>query len=254
MSQFSGPGRAAKVATQPQLGLIIVAAGESLRMAGRDKIFTPLSGVPLIAHTVGALAASPVVHSFVLVLSSRNVEAGRKLAQDRGWEKLVAVCEGGARRQDSVRLGLDQLPRLPWIAVHDGARPCPGIQVLERGLEAAQETGSSVAAVPAKDTIKVVSEEGLVETTPARSSLWLVQTPQIFRYDLILQAHRTCTGTFTDDAAMVESLGYKVRVFEGSYTNMKVTTPEDLPIAEVILGGMPGAGCYTTTEKAAGQS
>jgi 2-C-methyl-D-erythritol 4-phosphate cytidylyltransferase len=129
--------------------------------------------------------------------------------------------------------------------VHDGARPLIDSDMLDQGLRAAMETGAAVAAVPAKDTIKVVSESGLVEETPARSSLWQVQTPQIFRYDLLLQAHRRCQDTFTDDAAMVESLGNPVKVFMGSYSNIKITTPEDLVLLEAILkktrnmGGAP---------------
>ena len=243
------PGRAPD-SSEPQLGLIVVAAGESLRMGGMDKIFTSLMGVPLIAHSVEALTASPLVHSFVLVLSRRNVEAGKRLADERGWPKLAAVIEGGARRQDSVKLGLEMLPPLPWVAVHDGARPYPGCQILERGLEAARETGASIAAVRAKDTIKVVSESGVVEATPPRSRLWLVQTPQVFRFDLLMRAHDACTDNFTDDAAMVESLGHQVRVFEGAYTNLKVTTPEDLSMVEAALRASADANLSRTIPRA----
>ena len=221
--------------TLGSLGLIIVAAGNATRMMGVDKIFVPVMGVPLIAYSIEALASSPLVGSFVLVLASRNVAAGERLAAERGWPKLAAVCEGGARRQDSVKLGLDKLPPCSWVAVHDGARPAPGPGILERGIKAAQQTGASVAAVPAKDTVKVVSDSGVVESTPPRSSLWMVQTPQVFAYEILEAAHRDCEETFTDDAAMVESMGYKVRVFEGSYANLKVTTPEDLAMVEAAL-------------------
>ena len=240
---------AAQDTAKPQLGLIIVAAGKALRMEGVDKIFTPVMGIPLIAHSIEALAASSLVHSFVLVLAPQNVAAGRQLAAERGWHKLAAVCEGGSRRQDSVKLGLDKLPRSPWVAVHDGARPCPGLRVLERGLEAAQETGAAIAAVPAKDTIKVVSDSGIVEDTPPRSALRLIQTPQIFEYDLLMTSHLTCSETFTDDAAMVESLGHKVRTFEGSYANLKVTTPEDLPMIEAVLKAGALHDAQTTLSK-----
>lgn len=222
------------------LGAIIVAAGESRRMGNIDKIFTPLIGIPLIAHTVEAFESCPLVSDIVLVLSSYNMDRGQALAEDRGWSKVISVCRGGERRQDSVRLGLERLPqgRNPWIAVHDGARPCFDHDILERGMDAAQETGAAVAAVPSKDTIKVVSPSHLVESTPSRDTLWMVQTPQVFRYDLLLQAHRTCEETVTDDASMVESLGHKVKVFMGSYSNIKVTTPEDLAVTEIFLRAM----------------
>ena len=132
--------------------------------------------------------------------------------------------------------------RNPWIVVHDGARPCFGPDILERGLDAARETGAAVAAVPSKDTIKIVSPSHLVESTPLRDTLWMVQTPQVFRYDLLIQAHRTCEKTVTDDASMVESLGHKVKVFMGSYSNIKVTTPEDLAVAEIFLRAMDDTG------------
>lgn len=217
------------------IGVIVVAAGESRRMAGVDKIFSPLLGPPLIARTIEVLEASPLVDRLVLVVAPDRLEASLNLAEQRGWRKVSSVCEGGPRRQDSVRLGLDQLPPCPWVAVHDGARPCIGPELLERGLEAAQETGAAVAAVPAKDTIKSVSPLQLVESTLPRDSLWLVQTPQLFRYDLLHEAHRTCQETVTDDASMVERLGHRVKVFMGSYDNLKVTTPHDLAVAEVFL-------------------
>lgn len=231
-----GPGTGGLTqADAGSMGLIVVAAGSATRMQGVDKIFLPVLGVPLIAYSVEALASSPLVGSFVLVLGAHNVAAGERLAAERGWDKLAGVCEGGARRQDSVKQGLDKLSSYPWVAVHDGARPLPGPGILERGLQAAQETGAAVAAVPAKDTIKVVSDDGVVEATPSRSSLWMVQTPQVFACDILESAHRTCVESFTDDAAMVESMGHKVRVFEGSYANLKVTTPEDLPMVEASL-------------------
>ena len=119
--------------------------------------------------------------------------------------------------------------------VHDGARPCLDQAVLERGLAAAAEDGAAVAGMPVKDTIKVVGDDGTVEVTPDRSSLWAAQTPQVFRYSLLSEAHRVCDGAFTDDASMVEALGRPVRMFEGSYENLKVTTAEDLILAEAFL-------------------
>ena len=204
-------------------------------MAGVDKIFTPLLDIPLIAHTVETLEACPAVSELVIVLSQDKIEMGKTLAKERGWSKVTSICQGGQRRQDSVRLGLERLSPCSWVAVHDGARPCISSDLLERGIEAARMTGAAVSAVPAKDTIKIVSTGGIVDSTPPRDSLWMVQTPQVFRYDLLLQAHRECHDTVTDDAAMVEKLGHKVQVFMGSYNNIKVTTPQDMAIAEVLL-------------------
>ena len=233
------------------LSVVVVAAGESARMSGVDKIFAAVLGLPLIAHSAQAIESSPLVNKWVLVLPDHRVGLGEDLARRQGWSKLTCVCAGGPRRQDSVRLGLDRLSGSPgcWVAVHDGARPCIDSGLLERGVEAARETGASVAAVPAKDTIKVVSERGMVESTPSRDTLWQVQTPQVFRYDLLLEAHRICRETFTDDAAMVESLGHRVKVFTGSYSNLKVTTVEDLAVAQVYLKariGPQGEGCEET--------
>ena len=218
-----------------QLGVVVVAAGESQRMSGVDKIFTPVLGQPLIAHTIEAFEASPLVGGLVLVLSAGSVKLGLELVRKRGWNKVTAVCQGGARRQDSVRLGLEQLAECSWVAIHDGARPCVEPELLERGVEAARETGAAVAAVPSRDTVKVISIHGFVESTPPRETLWTVQTPQVFRYALLLEAHHEFQETVTDDATMVEGLGHKVKVFEGSYSNLKVTTPEDLVIAESLL-------------------
>lgn len=219
------------------MGVIVVGAGASRRMAGIDKVFTPILGLPLIVHTVEAFLASPIVCAMVIVLAPHKVELGRTIAKERGWSDRTAVCAGGQRRQDSVRLGLNQLPPSPWVAVHDAARPCVDPGLLERGVDAARETGAAVAAVPAKDTIKIVSEEFLVVDTPPRDALWMAQTPQVFRYDLLVEAHRSSDGpdATTDDASLVEAMGHKVKVYLGSYENLKVTISEDLAYAELHL-------------------
>ena len=212
-----------------------MAAGQSQRMAGLDKIFANVMDSPLIAYAVDALESSLSVNAIVLVLPSDRVEAGWDLARQRGWRKLVSVCAGGERRQDSVRHGLEHLGPCDWVVIHDGARPCLEPDLVDRGLKAARETGAAVAALPMKDTIKVVSPAGVVESTPDRQTLWGVQTPQVFRYELLKAAHREWTETVTDDAAMVEALGHKVKVYMGSPINLKVTTPEDLYAIEGFL-------------------
>ena len=216
-------------------GAVIVAAGRSTRMGGVDKTFAPILGMPLVAHTLDRFESFPNVDEIVLVLAEESLDRGRKLVQDRGYRKVSNVCAGGERRQDSVRNGLELLSPCDWVLVHDGARPCFDDAMLQRGLAAAAECGSAVAGVPVKDTIKLVSPDLMVNETPDRSLLWAAQTPQVFRYDLLLEAHRKCTEDVTDDAAMVEALGHPVKMFQGSYENLKVTTADDLVIAEVFL-------------------
>ena len=237
MSTASPPADVAGDTPPHQVGVIVVAAGGSRRMGGVDKIFTPILGIPLIAHTLDQFEAFPLVSEVVLVLAPDNLERGACLARDRGYRKVSHICPGGERRQDSVRRGLERLAPCQWVIVHDGARPNLDPQMLQRGLAAAQECGAAVAGVPVQDTVKVVAAQGLVEATPPRDTLWAAQTPQIFRYDLLWEAHRRCTEPVTDDAAMVERLGHPVKMFLGSYHNLKVTTPLDLAIAEVLLRG-----------------
>ena len=217
---------------------VIVAAGRSSRMGGVDKTFAPLLGVPLIARTVERFEASPLIGEIALVLAAESVERGRELAASRGWSKLTQICVGGQRRQDSVYNGLLGLSPCDLVLVHDGARPCLDAATLERGIRAAAEHGAAVAGTPVKDTIKRVSPELVVQETPERARLWAAQTPQVFRYGLLLEAHRRCEGDFTDDAAMVEGVGYPVRMFEGTYENIKVTTVGDLVVAEAFLREM----------------
>ena len=217
---------------------VIVAAGRSSRMGGVDKTFAPMLGAPLIAHTVERFEAHPGITEIALVLATESVAFGEELAASRRWRKVTRVCAGGARRQDSVYNGLLALGICDLVLVHDGARPCVDAGTLERGIRAAAEHGAAVAGTPVKDTIKRVSSDLLVEDTPERASLWAAQTPQVFRYDLLLRAHRQCEENVTDDAAMVEGLGHPVRMFEGAYENIKVTTAGDLTIAEAFLREM----------------
>ena len=220
------------------VGAVIVAAGRSSRMGGVDKTFAPLLGAPLIAHTVERLEAHPRIGEIALVLAAESVERGRELAAARGWRKVTQVCAGGARRQDSVYNGLTALTPCDLALIHDGARPCLDAATLERGIHAAAEHGAAVAGTPVKDTIKRVSPELLIDDTPERARLWAAQTPQVFRYSLLLEAHRQCHTDVTDDAAMVEATGHPVRMFEGTYENIKVTTAGDLVIAEAFLREM----------------
>ena len=230
-----------------KVGVIIVAAGTSSRMGGIDKVFATLVGEPILSKVITVFNDCTSVDEIVIVLAKKSLEQGRKLIKDHHWRKVIAVCPGGPRRQDSVKEGLRRLTDCEWVVIHDGARPCICADLIERGLIAARESGAAIAGVPVKDTIKIVSRRGFVQQTPTRQSLWAAQTPQVFRYDLIAEAYRQADDEVTDDAALVEKLGHRVEVYMGSYHNIKVTTPEDLAVAEVFLQ-KKGAGQPATTE------
>jgi len=216
-----------------QTGVVIVGAGSSQRI-GVDKVFLPLAGKPLLAWSVDVCQSCEPVSQIAVVLNETKLDLGRRLVAERGWSKVVEVCLGGNRRQDSVRQGLNKLKGCDWVIVHDGARPFLTLDLIRHGLEAAQSTGAAVAAVPVKDTIKIGNGDLMVRRTLNRQKLWAVQTPQVFRFDIITKAHEQITGDVTDDASMVEQLGYQVKLYMGSYDNIKITTPEDLALAEVI--------------------
>jgi 2-C-methyl-D-erythritol 4-phosphate cytidylyltransferase len=221
--------------TNGKVGAIIVAAGSSRRMGAVDKIFARINGEPLLTKTVSVFHNCRSVDEIVVVLSKKNLEQGRKLIKERNWPKVVAICPGGLRRQDSVKEGLRRLTDCEWVVIHDGARPCIGPDIIERGLITAKYSGAAIAGVPVKDTIKIVSRRGIVQQTPTRECLWAAQTPQVFRYQLLTEAYSQTNEEVTDDATLVEKLGHKVEVYLGSYHNIKVTTPEDLAVAEVFL-------------------
>jgi len=219
---------------QQKVGAVIASAGESRRMGGVDKVLASLGGKPILARVVDVFQRCDLVDQIVVVLSKENLEHGRQLAADEGWSKVTDVCLGGSRRQDSVVVGLGRLCRCDWVAVHDGARPLVTVDLIERGIEAAGETGAAVVAVPVKDTVKLAGEDRIVHQTPPRQNLWAVQTPQVFRFDIITEAYQQARAEVTDDASLVEQLGCRVKLYMGSYDNIKITTPDDLALAEVL--------------------
>ena len=216
------------------MGVVVVAAGGSLRMGDTDKMLAQIGGSPLLAWAVRPFQQSRLVDQIVVVVSGENRQQCQTVITGREWSKVSDFCLGGKRRQDSVAAGLAHLERCDWVIVHDGARPLVTVDLIERGLEAAEETGAAVAAVPVTDTIKVAGEDGTVLQTPPRQNLWAVQTPQVFRIGIITEAYQRANSTVTDDASLVERLGYKVKLYLGSYDNIKVTTPDDLALAEVL--------------------
>lgn len=223
---------------------IVPAAGAGKRLGlGINKAFVKLNGAPLLVHCLAMLEKTQMVRQAIVVLAPDEAEEGGKLLatyQKNYFPNLpFKIAQGGRERQDSVANALAAVPKdAEYIAVHDGARPFAGQEVFARTLAMAKKYGAAIAAVPVKNTIKVVDENGLVVDTPVRAALKAVQTPQIFRADLLrsayafLQAH---PAAVTDDASVVELLGHKVAVAEGRYENIKVTTPEDLVLAEYFL-------------------
>ena len=236
-----------------RLGVVIVAAGQSSRMDGIDKQVALLGGETVIAHSLRVFETFDGVDSVVLVMSAENIEEGRAAVAAGKFGKVIDVVAGGTRRQDSVKIGLDVLAghtdsNPEYIAVHDGARPFIDHEMLERGVLTAQKIGAAIAAVPVKDTIKIAPHR-VVTDTPDRAGMWAVQTPQIFRFDVLNTAHEMTTEDVTDDASMVEKVGGLVAIFNGSNDNIKITTPEDLELATLIherrTGSAPSGGSDT---------
>jgi len=219
---------------QQKAGAVIVAAGSSRRMGGVDKAFAPLGGEPILARVIDAFQHCSPIDQIVVVVSEQNLERCRQLVAEQGWSKVTDICAGGRRRQDSVAAGLGRLHHCHWVVIHDGARPLLTEDLICQGLTEVKETGAAAAAVPVTDTIKVAGDDRLVRQTPPRHNLWAVQTPQVFRFDIIAEAYHQAKQDVTDDATLVEQLGYRVKLYMGAYDNIKITTPDDLVLAEVL--------------------
>lgn len=220
-------------------GAVIVAAGSASRMGGIDKVMAPLGGIPMVARTVAAFQGCDAIGEIVIVTRPDLIRPISALCA--GMDKVRAVVAGGSSRQESVGLGLNALSKnVELAAIHDGARPLVTEAVIDRTVRAANSYGAAAPAVPVKDTIKVVVG-GLVEKTPERATLQGVQTPQVFDFDLLRGALKKAqeeNAAVTDDCSAVERLGMKVKIVEGDERNLKVTTPMDLKIAEMLLEEM----------------
>jgi 2-C-methyl-D-erythritol 4-phosphate cytidylyltransferase len=214
-------------------GAIIVAAGSSQRMGGFDKLLLPLGDRPVIAHSLAAFTSHPRIEVLVVVASATNEDAIRELLPDKGTKASIVL--GGPRRRDSVLNGMAAVEGCEYVVVHDGARPLVTPEMIDAALDGAIESGAALCAVPVADTVKRSDLEGLVESTISRERLWLAQTPQAFRLDVLRRAHLSHDIDATDDAALVELLGEPVRLVAGSAENVKITTPSDLRLAAAIL-------------------
>lgn len=217
---------------------VLLAAGRSARMGGGDKLLAPLAGKPVLAHSLAALAACDDIAHVVLVTSTANRAAVAQIARAHGGGKVRALATGGAERQHSVAAGLAALPRVELVAVHDGARPLVKAADFSEGLRIARAIGAAVAGAPLVDTVKRVDARERVLDTPPRAELRAVATPQVFRRDLLRRAHRAAAAdgvSATDDAALVERLGEPVVVYPSRRRNLKITTADDLLIADALL-------------------
>ena len=203
-------------------------------MGNVDKIFAPLAGQPVLLRALEPFIDCLDIDRIVVVLNARNYDEGEELIAAQNWEKEVAVCNGGRRRQDSVMAGLKKLGGCDYVVIHDGARPLATVELIEKGLKIALETGAAIPAVPATDTIKLADKDMIVQRTINRDSLWLCQTPQVFQYEMLMKAYREAEQEVTDDAQLIEITGGKVKLYMGSYDNIKITTPSDMAIAETI--------------------
>ncbi len=224
-----------------RVAAIIPAAGSGVRMRSRGpKALMPLRGKPIIIWSLEPFLNLPIFSDIVIACPSDSLDTiGKALKKEHSGEVPVRLVAGGNTRQESVANGLREISAAcDLIAVHDGARPLLTEQLLLDVLNRANETGAAIAAVPCKDTVKRCDENGLVLETFDRSKLWLVQTPQCFRYDLLKSAHEKARReghVATDDAALVENTNARVHIVMGSYENIKITTPEDIPFCEEIL-------------------
>lgn len=219
---------------------LIAAAGKGSRMnMDINKQYIEISGKPILARTIEAFEECSRVDEIILVVNSSDiVYCKQNIVDVYGFEKVSAIVAGGATRQASVYNGLLQLDEsCDIVLIHDGARPFVSEDSIIDSIEAAMEYGAACVAVPVKDTVKSADDNDIVKETLERSRLWSVQTPQAFRVSLILEAHKKAVEegfTGTDDAMLAERLGHKLKLVQGSYYNIKITTEEDLILAEAI--------------------
>ena len=220
-------------------GAVIVAAGNASRMGGIDKVMAELGGIPMIVRTVRAFQESAAIREVVIVTRPDLIHKIKELCAD--FPKVKAVVAGGADRAESVNKGLKALSaKARLAAVHDGARPLITQEVIDRAVRTAHIYAAAAPGVAVKDTVKIV-RGGVVENTPDRSSLQAIQTPQVFDCDLLkgaLKKAKSDKAVITDDCSAVERMGMTVRIVEGDERNIKVTTPMDLQIAELLLEEM----------------
>jgi len=228
---------------------IVLAAGQGKRMGSKvQKQFLELKGKPIVYYSLAAFQNSPLIDHIILVTGAEQLTYCREeIVEKYGFTKVDTITAGGAERYSSVWKGLqvieddmEEADREGYVFIHDGVRPFINEEILERALKAVEEYRACVVAMPVKDTIKIADEHGFVNHTPPRKLVWAIQTPQVFDFKLAYQAYAALTASgrtdATDDAMIVETFtDVKVKLVEGTYENIKITTPEDLEIAEAFL-------------------
>lgn len=221
-----------------QFGVVIVAGGSSSRMQGVDKQALCLGDVPVLVRSILPFTKIDTVKEIVVVCREDFIPVMMDMVKEFDLQKISSIVRGGGSRQQSVLRGIEALSEnVEYFAIHDGARPFIQEDVILRCMEDAVKYGATTAAVPSKDTIKVADSEGFICATPDRSTLHLTQTPQVFRREWYLQAVKQAQidgVDCTDDCQLLERVGRKVHLSMGSYFNIKITTPEDIPMAEAI--------------------
>ena len=224
----------------PLCAAVVPAAGSSTRMEGRDKLLECMGDQPVLVHTLRALDACPLIADIVVVTRSDLIVPVGQLCRDCAFAKVRKVVVGGETRAQSVLAGIREVSQqVALIAIHDGARPLVSQAVLEQAIRRAEECGAAAPAVPVKDTVKR-AVDGMVTDTLERDTLFAIQTPQVFQADLIRAALGRAVeegAVITDDCSAVERLGVPVALTQGSYENIKITTPEDLLVGEALLRG-----------------
>lgn len=231
-------GKRKKKPALPAVCAVIVAAGSSRRMGGENKLLLPLDDAPVLAHTLSAFEKCAAIRDIVLVCREQDILPYSDLARAFGISKLRTVTRGGDSRTASVLAGITAAPEdTGLVAVHDGARPLVSEAVITEAVYAAAEYGAAAPVVPVKDSIKRIQDGSIAADVP-RDTLAAVQTPQVFDLALLTRALQTAARdnrSFTDDCAAVEAMGQAVRATHGSYENIKITTPEDILVAEAFL-------------------
>lgn len=214
-----------------KISAIIVAAGKGTRMkAGKNKVFLEILGKPVLEHTVSVFDACPIIDEIVVV--TNELDDAKKILS--GYKKVTAITCGGAVRGESVKNGLSEATG-DIAVIHDGARALILPEDIENVINAAIEYGCAALGVKCKDTLKLADENGFIKETVDREFLYNIQTPQVFRLFEIKEMYEKCDEVFTDDCALAQKFGKKVKIVDGSYDNLKLTTPEDMILAEEIL-------------------
>ncbi|MEF9984214.1 MAG: 2-C-methyl-D-erythritol 4-phosphate cytidylyltransferase [Oscillospiraceae bacterium] len=230
-----------KVKSKPKVSAIIVAAGKSSRMLGIDKQLARLGGIPSVVHTLEAFERCELIDEIVLVCREENIPELNRIVNYYKIAKVRTIVSGGETRQQSVFAGIREIDsQTDYYCIHDGARPLVSQKIIMSAIEGAFKYQAAAAGVLVKDTIKI-GTDGFISDTPNRDSLYAIQTPQIFSAELYNKAVKFAINenkNYTDDCQLIEAIGEKVYISTGAYYNIKLTTPDDMPVAEALLMAM----------------